>query len=158
MAKKERPLCPVCQKRRAAFPKANPTYCADDWQIKLGRRLAAGLDFQLTRLFRTGSAEVYIVLHRANPEPVGRVVVLTRRGETLVISWLEEGFDWKGTAYELEGDPQIESRSEALLPAIMNYVVDSWSPPDEEPAAGVWTFIGRLVKSETGELAEGRWG
>ncbi len=158
MAKKERALCPVCQKRRAAFPKSNPVYCAEDWEVKLERLLKASLDFQLIRLFRTDSAEVYTVLHRANPEPVGRVVVLARWGERLVIRLLEEAFDWKAPAYELEGDPKIESRSEALLPAIINYVVDSWTPPDEEPTVEVWTFTGRLVEAETGEVAEGRLG
>ncbi len=76
----------------------------------------------------------------------------------LVIQLLEEAFDWKAPAYELEGDPKIESRSEALLPAIMNYGVDSWTPPDEEPTVEVWTFTGRLVESETGEVTEGRLG
>lgn len=158
MAKKERPLCPICQKRRAAYPKGSPTYCSEDWQLKLERLLEASLDFYFIRLFRTDSAEVYMVLHRANAEPVGRVIVLARPNERLVIRLLEEGFDWKAPAYELPGDPKVETRSEAMVPTIFSHVLDSWTQPDEEPAVEVWTFSGRLVEGETGEFSAGRVG
>lgn len=158
MAKKERPLCAICQKRRATHPKSGPTYCAEDWQLKLERLLEASLDFHFVRLFRTDSAEVYIVLHRANAEPVGRVIVLARPKERLVIRLLEDGFDWKAPAYELPGDPKVETRSEAMVPSIFNQILDSWLGPDEEAGVEVWTFSGRLVEGETGELAEGRVG
>ena len=153
MAKKEKPLCPVCNRRRAAFPKSDPVYCADDWQLKLERLFEATLDFNFVRLFRSDLAEVYIVLHRANADPVGRVVVLARPGERLVIRLLEENFDWSAPAYELEGDPKVETRSEAMVSAIFSQVLDSWASPDEGADVEIWTFTGRL-ETETGRVTE----
>jgi len=161
LAKGQHPQCAVCKKRRAAFPKTEPMYCADDWQRKFDLLMGAGLDFNFVRYFRAEHAEAYLVFHRRSTDPVGRLVVLARPGERLVVQLLEDSFEWEAPAYELPGDPKVDTWRQALIPTIFSHILDSWAGVNEEPSAEIWTFKGRLVDTEAVEVIQGErvlWG